>query len=255
MSLINRTQMLLFFIIFSFLLRLFLGAAISFRTPAQHDFSLIIFILNVFTIALVHCAGNVVNTYFDYLKGIDNVKKSDDRTLVDHILTLDEVIKVSLCVSQAFNIFVVLGRVARCNIVHARLYWLHSVGSFVTCKDGTLSARLLWRLVVFVSLHRRHWPQVHRAGRSDYSYYLRTDFCHLLVHVTNRQHQLGAHLLRNSTGIEHRGDSSQQQHARLGVGSKGWHRYARHSYRPHCFTCSVRSTAIHAIHHLRGDEL
>lgn len=69
---------------------LFLGAAISFRTPAQHDFSLIIFILNVFTIALVHCAGNVVNTYFDYVKGIDN-RKSDDRTLVDHILTIDEV--------------------------------------------------------------------------------------------------------------------------------------------------------------------
>lgn len=73
--------------IFSFL---FLGAAISFRTPAQQDFSLIIFILNVFTIALVHCAGNVVNTYFDYVKGIDN-RKSDDRTLVDHILTKDEV--------------------------------------------------------------------------------------------------------------------------------------------------------------------
>lgn len=69
---------------------LFLGAAISFRTPAQHDFSLIIFVLNVFTIALVHCAGNVVNTYFDYVKGIDN-RKSDDRTLVDHILTIDEV--------------------------------------------------------------------------------------------------------------------------------------------------------------------
>lgn len=71
---------------------LFLGAAISFRTPAQQDFSLIIFILNVFTIALVHCAGNVVNTYFDYVKGIDN-RKSDDRTLVDHILTIDEVRK------------------------------------------------------------------------------------------------------------------------------------------------------------------
>ena len=66
------------------------GAAISFRTPAQQDFSLIIFVLNVFTIALVHAAGNVVNTYFDYVKGIDN-RKSDDRTLVDHILTIDEV--------------------------------------------------------------------------------------------------------------------------------------------------------------------
>ena len=73
------------------LIYLFLGAAISYRTPAaQHDFSLIIFILNVFTIITVHCAGNVVNTYFDYVKGIDN-RKSDDRTLVDHLLTMDEV--------------------------------------------------------------------------------------------------------------------------------------------------------------------
>jgi len=70
---------------------LFLGAAISYRThSAQQDFSLIIFILNVFTIITVHCAGNVVNTYFDYVKGIDN-RKSDDRTLVDHLLTMDEV--------------------------------------------------------------------------------------------------------------------------------------------------------------------
>lgn len=67
-----------------------LGAAISFRTSTQHEFSLLIFILTLLTIALVHCAGNVVNTYYDYVKGIDT-RKSDDRTLVDHILTIDEV--------------------------------------------------------------------------------------------------------------------------------------------------------------------
>jgi 1,4-dihydroxy-2-naphthoate octaprenyltransferase len=68
-----------------------LGAAISFRTTTQqHEFSLLIFILTLVTIALVHCAGNVVNTYYDYVKGIDT-RKSDDRTLVDHILTIDEV--------------------------------------------------------------------------------------------------------------------------------------------------------------------
>jgi menadiol prenyltransferase len=84
-------------------LHLFLGAAISFRTPAQHDFSWIIFILNVFTIALVHCAGNVVNTYFDYVKGIDN-RKSDDRTLVDHLLTIDEVIWMHSSIIIGFSL-------------------------------------------------------------------------------------------------------------------------------------------------------
>lgn len=72
--------------------RLFLGAVISYRTDKPGSFSWIILILNVFTIALVHCAGNVVNTYYDYVKGIDN-RKSDDRTLVDHLLTTDEVMK------------------------------------------------------------------------------------------------------------------------------------------------------------------
>ena len=70
-----------------------LGAAVAYRAPPSNgpqDFSVIIFVLNIFTIITVHCAGNVVNTYFDYVKGIDN-RKSDDRTLVDHILTKDEV--------------------------------------------------------------------------------------------------------------------------------------------------------------------
>lgn len=67
-----------------------LGSAISYRTSGIHDFNLLTFVFTIFTIISVHCAGNVVNTYFDYVKGIDN-RKSDDRTLVDHILSKDEV--------------------------------------------------------------------------------------------------------------------------------------------------------------------
>jgi 1,4-dihydroxy-2-naphthoate octaprenyltransferase len=40
----------------------------------------------------VHAAGNLVNTYFDFIKGIDNKQKSDDRTLVDQLLSKDEVV-------------------------------------------------------------------------------------------------------------------------------------------------------------------
>ena len=40
----------------------------------------------------VHAAGNLVNTYFDYMRGVDSVKSSlDDRTLVDHILSPNDV--------------------------------------------------------------------------------------------------------------------------------------------------------------------
>lgn len=67
-----------------------LGSALAYRSQWSSDFSFITFLLTIFTVVTVHCAGNVVNTYFDFVKGIDK-QKADDRTLVDHILTQDEV--------------------------------------------------------------------------------------------------------------------------------------------------------------------
>lgn len=67
-----------------------LGSAIAYRSHGTHEFNFVTFVLTIFTVITVHCAGNVVNTYFDFIKGIDN-RKSDDRTLVDHILSKDEV--------------------------------------------------------------------------------------------------------------------------------------------------------------------
>lgn len=73
------------------LLPTLLGAALAYRLPGESGFSWLTLLLTVFTVIPVHGAGNVVNTYFDFVKGIDN-RKSDDRTLVDHILTTDEVV-------------------------------------------------------------------------------------------------------------------------------------------------------------------
>lgn len=67
-----------------------LGSALAYRSQWSADFSMLTFFLTAFTVVTVHCAGNVVNTYFDFIKGIDK-QKADDRTLVDHILTKDEV--------------------------------------------------------------------------------------------------------------------------------------------------------------------
>lgn len=67
-----------------------LGSALAYRSSTPHGFNFLTFILTVFTVVMVHGAGNVVNTYYDYVKGIDN-RKSEDRTLVDHILSTDEV--------------------------------------------------------------------------------------------------------------------------------------------------------------------
>lgn len=74
-----------------------LGSALAYRSPGVYDFNLFTFLLTIFTVITVHCAGNVTNTYFDYIKGIDSRKSSDDRTLVDHILTKDEVGEGDFC--------------------------------------------------------------------------------------------------------------------------------------------------------------
>lgn len=67
-----------------------LGSTIAYKYPGEAAFNYFTLLLTIITVISVHGAGNVVNTYFDYVKGIDN-RKSDDRTLVDHILTKDEV--------------------------------------------------------------------------------------------------------------------------------------------------------------------
>ena len=68
-----------------------LGSVIAYKSIG--DFNIWIFIVTCLTSLSVHAAGNLVNTYYDYMKGIDS-KKSDDRTLVDHILTPDDVMRL-----------------------------------------------------------------------------------------------------------------------------------------------------------------
>ena len=53
-------------------------------------FNIWIFLTTCFTALSVHAAGNLVNTYFDFFKGVDS-KKSDDRTLVDELLKPNDV--------------------------------------------------------------------------------------------------------------------------------------------------------------------
>ncbi|XP_061163203.1 ubiA prenyltransferase domain-containing protein 1-like [Saccostrea echinata] len=61
-----------------------LGSTLAYK--ATSEFSLSIFLVTCLSALSVHAAGNLVNTYFDYLKGIDSKKASDDRTLVDNVL-------------------------------------------------------------------------------------------------------------------------------------------------------------------------
>lgn len=54
-----------------------------------------VLLVTCFTVLAVHAAGNLVNTYYDYVKGVDK-NRADDRTLVDHRLSKDEVARLGV---------------------------------------------------------------------------------------------------------------------------------------------------------------
>ncbi|XP_030041417.1 ubiA prenyltransferase domain-containing protein 1 [Microcaecilia unicolor] len=66
-----------------------LGSALAYRSDGTLDFLLLL--VCAVAVLSVHGAGNLVNTYYDFSKGIDH-KKSDDRTLVDQILKPQDVV-------------------------------------------------------------------------------------------------------------------------------------------------------------------
>lgn len=60
-----------------------LGSTLAYKSIGT--LNLMVCLASSFAVLFVHGAGNLVNTYYDYMKGVDS-KKSDDRTLVDHRL-------------------------------------------------------------------------------------------------------------------------------------------------------------------------
>ncbi|XP_074781076.1 ubiA prenyltransferase domain-containing protein 1 [Athene noctua] len=67
-----------------------LGSALAYRAEGALDPGLLVG--SAVAVLAVHGAGNLVNTYYDFSKGIDH-KKSDDRTLVDQILEPQDVVR------------------------------------------------------------------------------------------------------------------------------------------------------------------
>ncbi|GCB67016.1 ubiA prenyltransferase domain-containing protein 1 [Scyliorhinus torazame] len=71
-----------------------LGTALAYKNLGELD--LAISLLAALAVLAVHAAGNLVNTYCDFSRGIDH-KKSDDRTLVDRILEPQDVVRFGAC--------------------------------------------------------------------------------------------------------------------------------------------------------------
>uniref|UniRef100_T1I648 Uncharacterized protein n=1 Tax=Rhodnius prolixus TaxID=13249 RepID=T1I648_RHOPR len=114
-----------------------LGCAIAYKyMPPSFVFSWIIVVFTLITVISVHCAGNVVNTYYDYIKGIDN-RKSDDRILVDHILSKDEVVSLGAILYMVGCLgFVFLAMMSPAKMEHLALVYFGGLSSSFLYTGG-----------------------------------------------------------------------------------------------------------------------
>lgn len=84
------------------------------------------------TIVAVHAAGNLVNTYYDFKKGVDG-KQSDDRTLVDGSMSVEEIAQFTTlcyCVASA-GLFTLLVFSPASKLSLAIVYCCGLLGSFI----------------------------------------------------------------------------------------------------------------------------
>ena len=75
------------------LMPVLLGCTLAYKFTGI--FNTLTLIITAITCLSLHAAGNLVNTYYDWQKGIDN-DASSDRTLVDKILSIEEVVSLGV---------------------------------------------------------------------------------------------------------------------------------------------------------------
>lgn len=114
----------------------FLGSALAYKLPGATGFSPITLVLTLITVACVHGAGNVVNTYFDYIKGVDS-RKSDDRILVDQLLSQDELVSLGAWLYAAGCLaFVLLATMSPAKMEHLALVYFGGLSSSFLYTGG-----------------------------------------------------------------------------------------------------------------------
>lgn len=111
-----------------------LGTALAYKSSGTINICTLI--ITLLTAISVHAAGNVVNTYYDYLKGIDS-KKSDDRTLVDNILTPDEIVQLGAIIYGTGCVgFILLAIMSPAKIEHLALVYFGGLSSSFLYTGG-----------------------------------------------------------------------------------------------------------------------
>ncbi|CAN7987804.1 unnamed protein product [Ixodes pacificus] len=209
-----------------------LGAALAYKV--SHEFSPLVFVTTCVTALSVHAAGNVVNTYFDYMRGVDDSKRSDDRILVDKILTPDEVVHLGvLLYTVGCAGFILLVSCSPARMEHLALVYFGGLSSSFLYTGG-------------------HRPQVHRtrgrAGARDVRARVRA----LLICGPGRPDGTRDALLRDAAGYEHGSHPAREQRSRPGARCAGGCRDAGGAAWPHRVARAVRTAPVRALHRVCG---
>ena len=127
-----------------------LGSCLAFK--AVGTFNVVVFIFTCVCALAVHAAGNVVNTYFDYIRGVDT-KKSDDRTLVDGcmepaaVASLGGILYLIGCVGLLLLVFV-----SPASVEHLALVYFGGLSSSFLYTGGLgLKYIALGDIVIFLT--------------------------------------------------------------------------------------------------------
>lgn len=127
-----------------------IGAALSYRMQSQVN--IIVLAVVSITALAVHAAGNLVNTIYDYKRGVDT-KKSDDRTLVDEQLSVNNLVTLgTVCYGVGCTGLFVLCLISPAQVQHLSLmYFCGLSGSFLYTGGLGLKYIALGDIVIFLT--------------------------------------------------------------------------------------------------------
>lgn len=135
------------------LLPSFLGAVLAYKDNGTNGFSAMPSICAMACVLCVHCAGNLVNTYYDYINGLDDTNSSD-KTIVAGILPPSLVYKMFLAAYGTGFLFLLLlvqMSTSKSESLLVLMYLLGMIGSFFYTGGVGLKYLALGDVVIFLT--------------------------------------------------------------------------------------------------------
>lgn len=125
-----------------------LGWMLAYRVSAS--FNGISLLLTILIVLCVHGAGNVVNTYFDFKKGVDS-RISDDRILVDQLLSKDKLVNLgAVLYTLGLLGFILLMAISPAKTEHLALVFFGGLSSSFLYTGGGLKYIALGDVLILV---------------------------------------------------------------------------------------------------------